>query len=166
MIENNALRIAKEELLASLDQLPPDARFSIFFYNLEPTPIVDSQGRAGLRPASNANKEHVQRELAKVTPIGGTDHAAALRAAFAQQPEVIFFLTDALLLAPETAAALREEAGPIRIQVIEFGAGPAPLAGDPLQGLALATGGMFRYVDVLRYQPRRPERRPEHEKKP
>jgi hypothetical protein len=162
MIENNALRTAKQELLASLDQLPPDAKFLVIFYNQESVSIADSRGRSGLRPATSENKEHIRRALADVQASGGTDHAAGLRMAFAAKPDAIFFLTDAQLLRPETAVELRQEAGFIPIQVIEFGAGPAPLAADPLQGLALATGGTFRYVDVLRYHPRRRAGPPEH----
>ena len=86
--------------------------------------------------------------------------------AFAARPDIIFFLTDAQLLRPETALELRQEAGSIPIQVIEFGTGPAPIAADPLQGLALATGGTFRYVDVLRYQPRRRPDPPENSDSP
>ena len=51
MIEHNALHFAKQELLASLDQLPPDARFLVLFYNQEPVAIADSAvGAAFSRP--------------------------------------------------------------------------------------------------------------------
>lgn len=148
MSQHHALRLAKAELLVSLAQLPPDAKFAVLFYNIDATPILDARGQFTLRSATAVNKSEVESRLADVTAIGGTDHARALRAAFALRPEVIFFLTDALQMTNETAERLQAEAGTTRIQAIEFGIGPDPGMIDPLKALALATGGGFRYVDV------------------
>jgi von Willebrand factor type A domain len=152
MAEYGALDIAKRELLASLRQLPPDARFSVIFYNLKATVFADADGRASLMPASAENKERVRTRLSTVEPVGGTDHNNALRAAFALKPEVVFFLTDANELPQEQVRALIEEAGPIRIQAIEFGTGPEPLSGGPIQRLAAVTGGQYRHIDVTSFR--------------
>lgn len=156
MAQYKALDRAKAELLASLGRLPPDAEFAVIFYNLETTPLLDRDGRPGLRPATTANKDRVADQLRRVEAMGGTDHARALRAAFALRPEVIYFLTDAHHMTRETAEDLAEEAGPIRIQAIVFAVGPDPANTSPLKGLALATGGDYHYLDLLRFPPPTP----------
>lgn len=153
-----ALETAKRELMASLDLLPPDAQFAVFFYNLNSTPIAGPEGRRGLRPATTAAKEAVRAQLQEVRATGGTDHAAAIRAALAVEPEVIFFLTDGLLMTPELSAELKRAAGRTRIEVISFGTGPEPRTTDPVRALAAATGGHYRYVDVLRFWKSTPSR--------
>lgn len=150
MSGHNALNFAKRELLASLSQLPPDARFSVIFYNLQPIQVSGSMGSGGLVPATQAAKEEVRARLAEIDAEGGTDHARALREAFAAGPEVVFLLTDGFHMSIELAERLRTEAGSIRIHVIEFGVGAAPMGSDPVRWLAGATGGSYRYVDVTR----------------
>jgi hypothetical protein len=149
MSSHNALSLAKRELVASLTRLPPDARFAVILYNLQATPIAGEPRPGGLIPATQAHKEEVRSRLAPIDAEGGTDHARALRAAFAAGPEVIFLLTDGFHMNRELAEQLRQEAGSIRIHVIEFGVGPEPAPSDPVQWLATATGGSYRYVDVL-----------------
>ena len=56
MSQHHALDLAKQELLASLSQLPPDAEFVVIFYNLELTRITDPSGQAELMPATGENK--------------------------------------------------------------------------------------------------------------
>src|SRR5262249_2717395 len=155
MANRDALGVAKRELLASLSQLPPDALFSVIFYNLQPTVFADSQSREGLMPATTENKARVRTKLATIGPEGGTDHMKALRAALALRPEVIFFLTDAELMSKEDVEDIRAESGHTRIQVVEFGIGPDLGKNVPLRTLAKATGGTYRYYDVTTFRPRR-----------
>src|SRR5271166_2334909 len=117
----NSLEVAKRELLASLNQLPPDARFSVIFYNLRARVFADPSGQQGLMPATAANKVRVQNQLQTVAPDGGTDHMVALRTAFGLKPEVIFFLTDADLMTNNDVNAILAEANGSRIQAVEFG---------------------------------------------
>lgn len=151
MSGHGSLNLAKRELLASLDQLPPDARFTVLFYNLEPARIARNPASSALEPATQANKEFVRAGLGAIDAEGGTNHARALRAAFAAGPEVVFLLTDGFHMNQELARRLRDEAGPIRIHVIEFGTGPVADVSGPVHELATATGGSYRYIDVLRY---------------
>lgn len=151
MSGRNALNLAKRELLASLAQLPPDAQFSVIFYNLEPTQIAGFPRPGGLVSMTQGAREQVRARMAAIDAEGGTDHARALRAAFAAGPEVVFLLTDGFHMTRELAEQLRQEAGPIRIHVIEFGQGAEPDQSDPVQDLARGTGGSYRYVDVGRF---------------
>ena len=152
MASFGSLDVAKRELTNSLQQLPPDAKFGVIFYNLRPTTLSDPQGRRGLMSATKANKSRLSHQLNQITPDGGTEHIPALRAAFALRPEVIFFLTDADLMTNSDVATLLSEAGGIRIQAVEFRSGPDLGSGaNPLHRLATSTGGTYRYIDVTKF---------------
>jgi hypothetical protein len=148
MTARGSLDVAKRELLASLGQLSPDARFAVVFYNLEAKVFTDPSGRAGMMPATPSNKARVRNLLSAVQPDGGTDHMQALRTAFGLHPEVIFFLTDADLMTRQDVAELIPHAGKIRIQAVEFGQVTGLGGSAPLKSLAKSTGGSYRYIDV------------------
>jgi hypothetical protein len=152
MANRGALELAKAELLASLRRLPPQARFCVLFYNIEPRSLIDPEGPTVLVPASPASQELVRARLAQIDAEGGTNHARALRAAFAARPEVVFLLTDGFHMTREQAQTIRDEAGTTRIHVVEFGLGPAPEPSGAVRWLAGSTGGTYRYVDILRYR--------------
>ncbi len=151
MAARNSLDIAKHELLASLNQLPPDAEFAVVFYNLNARMLTDLQGRKGLMAATVGNKRRIQAQLATILPDGGTDHMAALRAALALKPEVIFFLTDADLMTNSDVDQILSEAGTTRIQAVEFGRGANLGERTPLRRLAATTGGAYLYIDVSQF---------------
>ena len=98
MASRGSLDVAKRELLASLDQLPPDARFGVVFYNVRPTVFTDPPGRPGPDAGDRGEQGAGPRPAGAIVPDGGTNHMIALRAALALRPEVIFFLTDADLM--------------------------------------------------------------------
>jgi hypothetical protein len=151
MAMRNSLDVAKRELLASLGQLPPDAQFSVIFYNSLPYLLTDPEGRKGLMAATEAHKRQVQAQLATIAPDGGTDHMAALRKALELKPEVIFFLTDADLMSDSDVAKILSQVGATRIQTIEFGMGTEVGHQPPLARLATSTGGTYLYIDVSRF---------------
>jgi hypothetical protein len=155
MAVHHALDVAKREMLASLEQLPPDARFGVVFYNLASTTFADAQGRQALMAATQANKARVRSLLASVAPDGGTNHMSALRAGLALQPEVIFFLTDADLMTMKDTDDILREAGHTRIQAVEFGIGPDLGQSAPLRKLASASGGTYRYIDIAKFDRRK-----------
>src|SRR5262249_21739299 len=63
MASSTALGVAKAELLASLGQLPPDARFGVIFYTMKATVFPDASGHTALMPATSDNKSRVQARL-------------------------------------------------------------------------------------------------------
>jgi hypothetical protein len=151
MAMHQSLEIAKRELLTSLGQLPPDARFGVVFYNLYSVVFTDAQGREGLMDANSSNKERVRSRLASILPNGGTDHVIALHAALKLSPEVVYFLTDAELMSRQNVDDILAEAGSTRIHAIEFGLGPRGSNSGALRRLATATGGSYRYIDVSKF---------------
>jgi hypothetical protein len=98
MASHDSLRVAKRELLTSLDPLPADVQFAVILYNMEARTLCDDQGHAGLMAATASNRKRVQSQVAGIEPDGGTDHVTALHAALSLKPEVLFFLTDADLM--------------------------------------------------------------------
>lgn len=151
MATRNSLNVAKRELLASLNQLPPDVRFSVIFYNLRARVLSDPAGQQGMMPATAGNKARVQGQLQTVAPDGGTDHMLALRTALGLKPEVVFFLTDADLMSNNDVNEILAESGGSRIQAVEFGRGSDLGLGTPLRRLATTTGGTYRYIDVTKF---------------
>ena len=151
MASRNSLEVAKRELLASLTQLPPDAEFTVIFYNLLARMLSDTQGRKGLMSATSANKARVQSQLATIVPDGGTDHMTALRTALALKPEVIFFLTDADLMTNGDVNEILADVGTTRIQAVEFGRGTPMGVKTPLHRLSNTTGGSYFYIDVSQF---------------
>ena len=154
MTNRGSIDIAKAELLSSLRRLPPDAKFGVVFYNEKPTTFADASGARRLMPADAANKARIETRLNELDADGGTNHVDALISAFGLGPEVIFFLTDADQMTDREAEELIESAGRIRVQAIEFGIGPDTGLSVPLRTLANATGGSYRYINVMTF-PRR-----------
>jgi von Willebrand factor type A domain len=148
MTTRGSLDVAKAELLASLARLSPDARFAVVFYNSDAKVFTDPSGKPGMMAATPANKARVRTLLAGVQPDGGTDHSLALQTAFKLKPEVIFFLTDADLIARQDVAVYVAQAGETRIQAVEFGQVSGLGGSAPLKLLARLTGGTYRYIDV------------------
>ncbi|WP_152052396.1 VWA domain-containing protein [Tautonia marina] len=151
MTNRSSIDMAKRELLASLRRLPADARFGVVFYNERANPFLDAAGQPRLMPADSANKARFESRLAAIPADGGTNHVDALLAAYAMKPEVIFFLTDADDMTDREAEQLIRAAGSIRVQAIEFGIGPDSGLSVPLRTLANATGGGYRYINVMTF---------------
>jgi hypothetical protein len=151
MAMQNSLEVAKRELLASLSQLPPDARFSVIFYSLDARVFTDPTGKQGLMPATSSNKLRVQEQLRAIPPFGGTDHMLALRTALGLRPEVIFFLTDADLMSDSEVDKILDQSHGCRIQAVEFGRGRDLGMNTPLRRLATASGGVYRYIDTMSF---------------
>jgi hypothetical protein len=151
MSSYNSLDMAKREMLASINQLPPDAQFAAIFYNLQALMLTDPQGQKGFMAATVTNKARVQTQLERIPPFGGTDHMRALREALKLKPEVIFFLTDAADMSNSEVNEILTEVGSTRIQAVEFGQGTALGQRTPLGRLATTTGGTYLYIDVSRF---------------
>src|SRR5579875_2934925 len=113
--------------------------------------LTDPMGNKGRMAATGVNKARIRAQLATIVPDGGTDHMAALRAALALKPEVIFFLTDADLMTNSDVNEILSEAGTTRIQAVEFGRGANLGERTPLRRLAATTGGAYLYIDVSQF---------------
>jgi hypothetical protein len=150
MAFQDALTVAKDEMMRSLRRLPAEARFAVVFYNHVPKRI-EVGGSENLVPATESNKAQVEKQLDRLLPEGGTDHMEALRIAMAMKPEVIFFLTDADLMTYSDVNKLVQDELDVRIQTIHFSPGYDLPGQSPLKKLAVATGGSYRHIDVNKF---------------
>ena len=125
MATRNSLEVAKRELLASLDQLPPDAQFGVIFYNLHAFDLDRPPGAA--EPDAGDRREQGRWSAgssARSSPTAGPTTCSALRTALAPAPRGDLLPhrrrpDDQQRRRPRSS----REAGTTRIQCIEFGRG-------------------------------------------
>lgn len=145
---NGGLAIAKRELLASLERLPPETRFQVIFYNRSAEPLRLA-GQSDLLPATADCKRQVALFLETLDAEGGTEHLSALRLALVFQPEVIFFLTDADDLRDDQIRAVTlANHGQTTIHTIQLTTSHRSGEAVPLLALAQANQGVYRAVWV------------------
>jgi hypothetical protein len=143
---HGALQSARQQLLASLEQLPETARFQVIIFNRTAEPLIPS--RQYLMAATLENKRLAARRLEELVAEGGTDHLAALRRALGLRPDVIYFLTDADDLTSEhLRAAERLNTGRFTaIHTIELNTRNRDRTELPMHVLALENHGTYRAV--------------------
>lgn len=157
---NNAMQVAKGALMSSLQALDERQQFLIIFYDDKTHAIhLRSETKPVLSIATDLNKTLARQKISGIQAGAGTDHLPPLEMAMAMNPDVIFFLTDALEppLWPKDLDRIKTmNRGRIRIHSIEFGQGPElPPENDQgnfLRKLARQNGGTYRYHDVTRFK--------------
>lgn len=156
MAFNSAIRVAKDELMTSLETLERTQQFQIIFYNTVPRPLsLSGEAKGEMYWATSVNRTRARQFIANAQPEQGTDHMPALRMALRMQPEVIFFLTDAdqpQLTSAELDEIRRINGTKSRIHCIRFGQGADLEPTNFLRKLAEQNGGRYRYRDVLAFQ--------------
>jgi hypothetical protein len=142
------LRAAREELLSSLQQLPPAARFQIIVYNRVAEPLLPNH--PSMLEVTPENLQRVAERLSGLQAEGGTDHLPALRRALALRPDVIYFLTDADDLTNDLlrAVARLNPGRRTTIHAIELNSLNRDRPDMPMHVLARENGGKYRAVDV------------------
>ena len=158
MTSHNAMQVAKGALMSSLQALDERQQFLIIFYDDKPHVVkLQSETKPTLAVASDLNKTLARQKISGIQPGSGTDHLPPLEMALRMNPDVIFFLTDALEppLWPRDLEKIKTlNGGRVRIHSIEFGQGPELEVdtGNFLRKLARQNGGTYRYHDVTRFK--------------
>ncbi len=160
MTNYNAIRVAKSELMASLQGLERTQQFQILFYNQNVRDMrLNGDGKSQLHFATDINRTLARQFIDSITADLGTDHMPALKQALRLTPEVIFLLTDAdepQLTSRDMNEIKRINQGRTRIHCIEFGKGAELVKVDNfLKRLARENGGSYRYRDVTRFTEKR-----------
>jgi hypothetical protein len=152
---STALKAAKAELLASLNDLEQTHQFQIVFYNEKPTIFNPTGDPHRALFATERNRAEAERFIDSITPFDGTRHDDALLLALRLHPDVIFWLTDAdePKLSQADLARINRLAAGITIHAIEFGSGPQPEADNFLVQIAQQNGGTHQYVDIAKEPP-------------
>ncbi len=160
MDDYGALKVAKAELMSSLERLDATQQFQVIFYSNAPTVLLPRSGRSDLFRGTDIHRLEVLQQLDSIRPDGGTRHWEALQSALRTNPDVIFFLTDAqdpALTADQLKDIRQRNNGGARIHCIEFGR-TVNLAGTPgippnfLQKLAEQNDGQYQYRDVRQFR--------------
>jgi hypothetical protein len=152
-MEGAPLAAAKQQLTDSLNSLDSIHQFQIVFFNHQTRMFDATGGGHRVAFATERNKQLAAKFVGGITADGGTDRLAALRAAIAMQPDVIFFLTDDDDPMPESELAevnqlnRRSNAA---ICTIQFASGPPKSSDNFLVELAKQTGGQYGYVDTTK----------------
>ncbi len=145
---NGGLAAAKREVLASLEQLPPDSHFQLIFYNRD-AELLRLEGRAGLLPVNPSTRASAARFLEALRASGSTDHLEALRRALALQPDVLFLVTDADdLTAEQVRVVTNWNQDRTAIHAIELSSREAGPSESPLAQLARGNRGSYRLVPL------------------
>jgi hypothetical protein len=144
----NKMPALKVELIKAVQRLKPIQSFSIIFFQDARTPMA--MGPA-LAMATSENKRKAATFLEGVSSIGTTDPIPGIEAAFRQQPELIYLLTDGDF--PDNDAVLARitelnKGKKVRVNTIAFvGSGDSDTAFlGLLKKIADQTGGNFRHV--------------------
>ena len=160
MTSNNAMQIAKAELMASLQSLDERQQFLIIFYDDTPHFVkLNNEVKPTLAPATDHNKTRARQQIAGIQPGAGTDHFPAMDLALKQYPDIIFFLTDAAepAMSPSDLDKVKRiNAGRARIHTIEFGVGPELIeyTSNFLRRMPQQNGGTYSYHDVTKFKDR------------
>lgn len=158
MSDYGALRVAKAELLASLERLDEQQQFQVLFANSARIATLDA-GRAGIFRGQDTARLDVRQQVTAIHPDAGTNHFTALTAALRHEPDVLFYLSDAgepALTAKQLDEVRRMNRG-ARIHAIEFGLGPKLQDADGqyppnfLTRLAEQNDGRYTYRDVTQF---------------
>ena len=145
------LRLAKRELLKSLESLNEYHQFQIIFYNESPSPPLSFSGAGGRMLFATDNDKRRAKSYVQAMPgDGGTEHIPAIRLALSLAPDVIFFLTDAedpklsikQLLDIQRLAEVKRTT----IHAIQFGTNSGD--GGWIRTLAEMNRGTYKYVDI------------------
>jgi hypothetical protein len=145
---SGALRLAKRETAACLEQLSPAVKFQVIFYNRHAEPLR-MNGSSQLRAAEPEYVTEVKHLIENLRAEGGTDHLRALKEAIHLKPDVIFMVTDADGLTQETVdGATRINNGKASIYCIEVTNGSDDRASPIFRRLAEANRGAYRLVNV------------------
>ena len=158
MSNHGAIRVAKAELVNSLEGLDATQQFQIIFYSNNHSTFQQSDGRK-MHWATDINRTMARQFITGVPTDGGTSHLPALKKALSFEPDVVYFLTDAdepQLTAKELDSVSRANRGGARIHCIEFGSGPKLKVSveNFLEKLSRFNDGTYHYRDVTKFGPR------------
>ncbi|MGF1578568.1 MAG: hypothetical protein ACFCD0_04320 [Gemmataceae bacterium] len=150
MGRQNALEVATNELLASLEALPPETTFQVVIYNDHPAHLLPTR-RDWLEPTI-LNKQLVAHALRCVKAVGGTSHTLALAKSLSLGAEAIYFLTDADDADPVQLRRLsRNNTNGVPIHVIELNVTRFRTR-STLEEFAKSSKGQFRMINFRKWK--------------
>jgi hypothetical protein len=144
----NRFALLRMELARAIGQLQPVQSYNVVFFRDRDAAAANKDG---LLLANNDNRRKTRQFLEEFSPSGQTNPLPALKLAFAQKPELVYFLTDGefnnLVSYQEVVAEIaRLNPGrKVRVNTISFGSHDAE-AEEVLKRIAQENGGMYKHV--------------------
>ncbi|QGJ71813.1 Hypothetical protein PBC10988_35230 [Planctomycetales bacterium 10988] len=143
---------AIKETLYSVNELTPDQRFFVIFFNhgtypmfYEPDDRFQRKVRKDLIPATPENRYRLKDWLSKATPFGGTIPEDALLQMINLRPDVIFFLSDGEF-DNQTVDKVREANADKGVIIYTIGL-ESGVGEHLLKDIAYQNGGEYRFVE-------------------
>ncbi len=144
MSTEDRITILKNELIASISELPPHASFYIIAYSSDPYPM--SASRQWARATEAARLEY-SAWVRRLNSGGGTEPSTSFDMAFAFKPapDVIFFMTDGQNISGLSTyvSQLNSRGRRTVINTIAFGDSGSE---DMMREIARNSGGKYRFV--------------------
>lgn len=139
----------KQQLRLSVDKLAPVQAFNIIFFKDE---NVLTYNREGLTMASAANKSQAFTWIGRASSAGSTNPIPGIRLAFAQQPELIYVLTDGFDNVDSFDAVIAEfrrlnRDRRTRVNTILIRSSDDQQLEQVLRTIAQDSGGVFKVID-------------------
>jgi hypothetical protein len=139
----------KQQLRLSVDKLAPVQAFNIIFFKDE---NVLTYNREGLTMASAANKSQAFNWISRASSAGSTNPLPGIRLAFAQQPELIYVLTDGFDNVDSFDAVIAEfrrlnRDRRTRVNTILIRSSDDQQLEQVLRTIAQDSGGVFKAID-------------------
>jgi len=158
-MEGAPIRVAKAELIRSVNSLEEHHQFNIIYYSGRNNWRLWQPGRR-LLLATEQNKQSATRFVESIMADGGTQHFEPLMEAIRHRPDVIFFLTDGEVqddLTPVEHSNIDRENSRLgrgaQINVVQFGTGGfTDSESRSLQRLAAENHGQYQYFNVLGFR--------------
>ena len=144
----NRFALLRVELTRAIRQLQPVQSYNVVFFRDRDSAAASKDG---LLLASVANRRRTQQFLEDFSPSGQTNPLPALKLAFAQKPELVYFLTDGEfnnLVSYHDVIAEITRLNPgrkVRVNTISFGSHDAE-AEEVLKRIAQENGGLYKRV--------------------
>lgn len=133
---------ARYELIRSIEQLSPEQRYFVIFYNEGAYPMDADEPR----PVTGNEVSRMRHWVERIEPSGGTNPLPALLMALDLRPDAIYFLSDGRF-DPRTIEALRyyqrEQGTRVPIHTIAF---VNRETSGLMRTIARHSGGEFRFV--------------------
>ena len=144
------LALANQEFQRALSMLEPVHQFQILAYNHDRVFFGDDDK---LVPATDQNKQRVDKFMRGLAAFGATAHFMAIMSAVNRSPDVVFLLTDGgdpPLSDSELVQIRKRASGRTTIHCIQFSNRAWDGEETFLHRLSRENGGSYRYIDVSR----------------
>jgi hypothetical protein len=137
-----------EELMLAVGKLNEQQDFYVIFFSDQAYPLFYPTPAKSLVPANSENKEKLLRWVQKVYLVGQTRGSAAMKLAFALEPDVIYLLSDGEFADNTVLETLGQKTTKIKVHTVGINLFPGSQQELAFQTIARQFYGTYRNVIV------------------